>query len=102
MKMSDEKKHLYESVKKLLKEELDSIRNKSPKFSMRSFAKKLSVSQAEVSEVIRGKRKPSSRLIISLYNLVGKRNPNYAEDVKRLKDLGIKKKKRDKNLLKLE
>lgn len=100
--MSAEKKKLFESVRKLLTEEFQRVKEKSPKFSMRSFAKKLDVSQAEISEVINGKRNPSSRLIVRLYTMLGKRHPQYLEEAKKLSSLGIRKKKRDKNLLKIE
>ena len=98
----EEKAKTYEVVRKLLKEELDRIKSKSPRFSMRSFAKRLSVSQGELSEVMSGKRNPSSRLIISLFKLLGRTQPHFLEEVKKLHSLGIRRKKREKNLLKLE
>lgn len=100
--MAQDKNQIVQKVRELLVEELRRIQQKSPGFSMRSFAKKLDVSQGELSEVINGKRKPSSRLIISLYKLLGRRNPEFLEQSKRLHDLGIRKKRRDKNLYRLE
>lgn len=100
--MSAEINKLYEKIPHLLKTELERIKLKSPKFSMRSFAKKLNISQSELSEVINKKRKPSARLIFSIYKMLGKQHPHFLEESKKLHSLGIKKKKREKDLVKIE
>lgn len=86
----------------LLKTELKRIQESSPRFSMRSFAKKLSVSQTELSEVINKKRKPSSRLVLNFFRHFSKNQAEYLHHVSNLNIAGIKLKKKDKHLFKLE
>lgn len=90
------------SVSLLLKAELNKIQESSPKFSMRSFAKKLRVSQTELSEVINGKRKPSSRLVLNFLKLCSKTQADYLKQIYSLELEGVKAKKKDKHLFKLE
>lgn len=90
------------TVSQLLKAELARIQETSPKYSMRSFAKKLGVSQTELSEVINGKRKPSSRLVLSFLKLSSKNQAEYLGQVFSLERSGLKLKKKDKHLYKLE
>lgn len=90
------------SVSRLLKEELNRIQESSPKFSMRSFAKKLKVSQTELSEVINGKRKPSSRLVLNFLKLCSKSQAEYLEQIYNLERAGVKIKKKDRHLFEIE
>lgn len=90
------------TISQLLKAELQQIQKTSPKYSMRSFAKKLGVSQTELSEVINRKRKPSSRLILSFFKICSKTQAEYLGRMFSLERAGLKLRKKDKHLYKLE
>lgn len=100
--MNKDIKTAHGNVSQLIKAELARIQSTSPKFSMRSFAKKLGVSQTELSEVVNGKRKPSSRLVINYFKLFSKNQAEYLGQIFSLERSGLKLKKKDKHLHKLE
>lgn len=69
---------------------------------MRSFAKKLRVSQTELSAVINEKRKPSSRLVLNFLKICSKNQAEYLQQIYNLERNAVKVKKKDRHLFKLE
>lgn len=80
----------------ILQRDIVEIKKKNPRFSLRSYANKLKVSPGALSQVLNGKRKPTQRLVIGLYENLKKRDvitPEIAEYFNTKIDKKVKKRR---------